>query len=298
MTFQRIAAPAAATLTLLALLVLPAGAGGAVASAPTSAQRTLSELERAHDARLGVYAVDTGTGRTVAYRADERFAYASTYKALAAAAVLDRTSKADLAKVVRYTAADVVDYSPVTAKHAGKGMPLGEIAEVAITYSDNTAGNLLFRELGGPDGWERIVRCLGDRVTEADRLEPVLNSAVPGDRRDTSSPRALATDLRAYTLGRELDAEDRSLLDTWLRGNTTGNATIRAGVPATWVVGDKTGSASYGTRNDIAVLRPPTGAPIVLAVLTTHDEADAATDDALVARAAAVVARTLRPDAA
>jgi beta-lactamase class A len=227
----------------------------------------------------------------------ERFAYASTYQALAAAAVLDRTSAADLTEVVTYTAADVVSYSPVTGAHAGEGMPLGEIAEAAITYSDNTAGNLLFRELGGPDGWERIVRRLGDRVTEADRLETALNSAVPGDRRDTSSPRALATDLRAYTLGGELDAEDRALLNEWLRGNTTGDATIRAGVPDTWTVGDKTGSASYGTRNDIAVLWPPTGAPIVLAVLSTHDRVDAATDDRLIAEAAAVVTGTLRPDA-
>lgn len=289
MNFQRFAAP------VLVLLTLAGSAHASIAAEPGTVRGAFRSLERAHDARLGVYAVDTGTGRTVTYRADERFAYASTYKALAAAAVLDRTSAADLAEVVPYTAADVVDYSPVTAPHAGTGMPLGRIAEAAITYSDNTAGNLLFRHLGGPEGWERTVRRLGDRVTEADRIETALDTAVPGDRRDTSSPRALASDLRAYALGRELDAEDRTLLTTWLRANTTGNATIRAGVPSTWTVGDKTGSASYGTRNDIAVLWPPTGAPIVLAVLTTHDKATATADDALVANAAALVARTLRP---
>ncbi|WP_035858010.1 class A beta-lactamase [Cryptosporangium arvum] len=268
--------------------------GSAATAAPSDTRDALRRLESTYDARLGVYAVDTGTGRTVAYRADERFAYASTYKALAAAAVLDRTDPADLNRVVRYTAADVVDGSPVTAEHAGRGLPLGRIAEAAITKSDNTAGNLLFRELGGPAGFERELRCLGDRVTSADRLEPALNGAVPGDVRDTSTPRALAADLRAYALGDALDVADRGRLVGWLRGNTTGAELIRAGVPAGWIVGDKTGAAEYGTRNDIAVLWPPSGAPIVLTVLSRKTDADAKYDNALIADAARVVSAELR----
>ena len=124
------------------------GAAAAVA-APVEARGLLSRLEARYDARLGVYAVDTGTGRAVAYRPDERFAFASTYKALAAAALLERTEPADLERVVRYTAADVVDYSPITGPRAGQGMPLSEVAAAAVRNSDNTAGNLLFRELGG-----------------------------------------------------------------------------------------------------------------------------------------------------
>nr|WP_307249184.1 class A beta-lactamase [Catenuloplanes indicus] len=261
----------------------------ALTPAPASATGVYQRLEQRYDARLGVYAVDTGTGRTVTFRPDERFAYASTFKALAAAAVLDRTTDAELRRVIRYTAADLVDYSPVTELHVDEGMTLAAIAEAAITVSDNTAGNLLFRELGGPDGLERALRAIGDRVTSADRIETELNTAIPGDRRDTSTPRALATGLRAYALGGELCRGDREQLTAWLRANTTGAETIRAGVPAGWVVGDKTGSGGYGTRNDIAVLWPPSGAPIVLAVLSTRDTADAAYDNALLADAAAAV---------
>ncbi|GAB7042384.1 MULTISPECIES: class A beta-lactamase [Catenuloplanes] len=270
-------------------IVTAAVAVVALTPATASATGVYQRLEQEYDARLGVYAVDTGTGRTVTFRPDERFAYASTFKALAAAAVLDRTTDAELRRVVRYTAADLVDYSPVTELHVDEGMTLAAIAEAAITVSDNTAGNLLFRELGGPDGLERALRAIGDRTTSVDRIETELNTAIPGDRRDTSTPRALATDLRAYALGGELCRSDRERLTAWLRANTTGAETIRAGVPAGWVVGDKTGSGGYGTRNDIAVLWPPAGAPIVLAVLSTRDTADAKYDNALLADAAAAV---------
>ncbi|MFG1609116.1 class A beta-lactamase [Actinoplanes sp. NPDC049265] len=256
---------------------------------------TFAGLESSHDARLGVYAVDTGTGHTVGYHADRRFAYASTLKTFAVAAMLDRTTGAGLSRVVHYTRDDLVDYSPVTSLHVDEGMTLAAIADAAITVSDNTAANLLFRELGGPDGLERELRAAGDGTTSVDRIEPDLNTAVPGDRRDTTTPRAFGSDLRAYALGRELCPGDRDRLVALLRANTTGNNTIRAGVPTGWTVGDKTGTAAYGSRNDIAVLWPPSGAPIVLTVFSTHDDAGAATDDALLAEATRIAVARLRP---
>ncbi|GIG00089.1 class A beta-lactamase [Catellatospora citrea] len=290
-------AAAAATLTCLIL----SGCKTTTPTTPTpsapapSAVAAFAELETRFDARLGVYAIDTGTGRTVEHRADERFAYASTYKALAAAAVLDTTTAEQLDRVVHYTAADLVTYSPVTDKRVQTGMSLREIADAAVRYSDNTAGNLLLDHLGGPDGFERSLRGIGDRTTDAARHETELNQAAPGDTRDTSTPRALATDLRAYALGDGLADDDRTVLNDWLRGNTTGAKLIRAGVPTGWQVGDKTGAAAYGTRNDIAVVWPTDGAPIVLAILSSHDEQDATYDDALIAQAAAAAVTALRP---
>ncbi|MET8307071.1 class A beta-lactamase [Micromonospora sp. NPDC005173] len=267
-----------------------------VATSPSApaARPDFALLEAEFDARLGVYAIDTGTGRTVEHRADERFAYASTFKALAAAAVLDATSTAELNQVVRYTRADLVTHSPITERHAGKGMTPRELGDAAVRYSDNTAANLLLKRLGGPAGFERALRDLGDQVTDPERFETDLNEATPGDQRDTSTPRALATDLRAYVLGDALSAEDRTVLTAWLKGNTTGDKLIRAGVPAAWQVGDKTGSGGYGTRNDIAVVWPPDSAPIVLAILSTRDEKDAEYDDKLIAQAAKVTVETLR----
>ncbi|MET7707462.1 class A beta-lactamase [Micromonospora sp. NPDC005413] len=265
----------------------------ATVTPPPAAPQEFQRLEETFEARLGIYAVDTGTGRRVEYRADDRFAYASTWKALAAAEVLDETTDAELDRVVRYPAQDLVTHSPITGKHVAEGMSLRALADAAVRYSDNTAGNLLLKHLGGPQGFEKELREVGDTVTDAARYETALNEAKPGDRRDTSTARALADDLRAYTVGDALEPADRDLLCGWLRGNTTGGALIRAGVPAGWVVGDKTGTGGYGTRNDIAVIWPPDRAPIVLAVLSSRGEKDASHDDALIAQAARVVVAQL-----
>ncbi|MFI6263851.1 class A beta-lactamase [Micromonospora sp. NPDC051006] len=269
------------------------GPGGTAVATPR-AEQEFRRLETAFDARLGIHAVDTGTGRSVRYRADEGFAYASTFKALAVAALLDRTSTTDLDRVVRYPRADLVAHSPVTEKHVAAGMPLRDLADAAIRYSDNTAANLILRRLGGPRGFEEALRGLGDTTTKAARYETSLNEAKPGDERDTTTPRAFADDLRAYAVGTALSDEDQDLLNGWLRGNTTGDGLVRAGVPDGWVVGDKTGSGGYGTRNDIAVLWPPDGAPIVLAVMSGRSGKDATYDDALIAQATRVAVDTLR----
>ncbi|GGZ60641.1 beta-lactamase [Streptomyces subrutilus] len=297
MTLSRRASLAA--LSALAAAPLVAGAAAPAGAAPRpstdrpSTHRALRDLEEEFGARLGVYAIDTGSGRCVAHRADERFAYCSTHKALTAAAVLDRNSLAELDEVVRYCAADLVANSPITEKHVDTGMTLRELCDAAVRFSDNTAGNLLFAELGGPKAFQAALAALGDRTTRADRVETALNEAVPGDLRDTSTPRALVADLRAYALGDVLPADKRAVLVDWLRRNTTGGRLIRAGVPADWQVGDKTGAGSYGTRNDIAVAWPPAAAPVVLAVLSSRPARDAAYDDALIARAARVVVSAL-----
>ncbi|MBQ1021835.1 class A beta-lactamase [Micromonospora sp. D93] len=263
----------------------------ATANPSTAADRDhqFRRLEERFDARLGVYAIDTGTGHTVQYRPDERFAYTSTIKALTAAEVLDETTDAELDRVVRYSADDLVTYSPITEQHVATGMTLRAIADAAVRYSDNTAGNLLFGHLGGPQKFEKELREVGDKVTDPARYETELNEARPGDRRDTSTPRALAEDLRAYAVGDALEPADRDILVGWLRGNTTGGELIRAGVPDGWVVGDKTGAGGYGTRNDIGVIWPPDRAPIVLAVLSSRDQKDAEYDDVLIAEATKAV---------
>lgn len=252
-----------------------------------------AQLERRFDARLGVYALDTGSGREVAHRADERFAMTSTFKAIAAAAVLDRTPPAHLDERVRFTAADLVEFSRVTERHLADGLTIRELCDAAIRFSDNTAGNLLLDDLGGPGEITAFARALGDPVTRLDRREPALNSAVPGDERDTTSPRAVAGLYRELVLGERLDAPDRALLTGWLVGNTTGGGRIRAGLPAGWRVGDKTGGGSHGSVNDVAIAWPPDRAPIVLATLSTRQAVDAVADPALLAEAARLVVDAL-----
>ncbi|NEN78951.1 class A beta-lactamase [Nocardioides zeae] len=288
-------APAASPSVGAPSVAAPSVAAPSVAVAGVPSERAaaarFAALERQYDARLGVVALEVDTGRVVAHRPDERFAFASTVKALQVGALLRTATEADLDRTVRWTEDDLVTYSPVTEQHVADGLTVRELADAAVRYSDNTAANLLFDELGGPAGLTAELRRIGDTTTTSVREEPDLNTAVPGDVRDTSTPRALARSLASYTLGCVLAPDRRAELVDLLVRNTTGDALVRAGAPDGWTVGDKTGSAAYGTRNDIAVAWPPAGSnrsPVVIAVLTSGDEADDPTHDALVADATRV----------
>jgi beta-lactamase class A len=289
---RRRAVLGAALLLPLAGCAAPAAPPPPAPAAPLAPAGTdrLAELERRFDARLGVYAMDTGSGREVGHRADERFAMCSVFKVLAVAAVLDRNPPEHLDQRVYYRASDLLDHAPVAEQHVADGMTIRELCDAAIRYSDNTAANLLLADLGGPNEITAFARSLGDDVTRLDRIEPDLNSAIPGDERDTTTPRAIAGTVRTLVVGDRLEPADRALLTDWLVDNATGDARIRAGVPAGWRVGDKTGTGSYASANDVAVMWPPGAPPIVLAVLTSRAAEDADVDDALLAEAARVVA--------
>ncbi|GFH34175.1 class A beta-lactamase [Streptomyces pacificus] len=259
----------------------------------------LSELERTHSARLGVFARNTRTGRTVAHRADELFPMCSVFKTPAVAAVLrdlDRNGEF-LGKRIHYTEQDTEEsgYAVITgrAENLANGMTVEELCDAAIRYSDNAAANLLLRELGGPSAVTGFCRSLGDDVTRLDRWEPGLNSAEPWRAEDTTDPRHIAETYSRLVLGDALAGPDRQRLTGWLLNNTTGTLRLRAGLPDDWTLGDKTGAGAYGTNNDVGIAWTPDGSPVVLAVLTTKPQPDAAPDNELVARTAQLLADEL-----
>lgn len=278
--------------TLLVAVVLgcvPAEAVGGQRTAPDFAS-----LERRFDARLGVDAIDTGSGAEITHRADQRWAYCSTMKVFAAAEVLRRNPSEGLNRRITYGHADLVTNSPVTEQHVDDGMTLRELLRAAVRESDNTAQNLLLRELGGPAGLRRALRAFGDDTSHADRYEPELTETAPGDIRDTSTPRALATDLRRVVLGDVLPGQHRAMLRSDMRDSPLTAKLIQAGMPRDWGIEDKSGAGDYATRNDIAVLYPPHRAPIVLVLLTDRARKTAQYDDALIADAARVTIDALR----
>jgi beta-lactamase class A len=255
-----------------------------------------ADLERRYDARLGLSAVNVHTGRVLQHRQDERFAMCSTFKTYAAAALLreHRLDSGYFGKVIRYARADLVENSPVTETRVDVGMTVADLCHAAITRSDNTAGNLLLRELGGPAAIAPFARSIGDGTTRLDRWETELNSAIPGDERDTTTPAGIAAGFRALVLGDALGQPERDQLTNWLLANTTGNERIRAGLPSTWRTGDKTGTGSYATANDVAVTWADNGNPIVIAVLTSRPRQDDKANNALHADTARIVAEALR----
>ncbi len=242
-----------------------------------------------------MFAYNVRTRRSVTHRADELFPICSVFKTLAAAAVLrdlDRHGEV-LAKRIHYTEADLVANSDKTEENLATGMTVGELADVAIRFSDNTAGNLLLRELGGPTAVTRFARSLGDRVTRLDRWETELNSAEPWRVTDTTSPRAIGRSYARLVLGDALNHRDRDLLTHWLLNNTTSVNRFRAGLPPTWAIADKTGGGFYGANNDVGIAWTEDGTPLVLAVQTTLPERDAAYDHALIVETAKLLAETL-----
>lgn len=254
-------------LTAASISALPALA---LAAAPSG----FAALEEGLDGQIGVYAIDTGSGREVAWRADEAFPMCSTFKAVLAASLLERSVKNPklMQKRIRYDKSALLNHCPITEKHLHDGMTIEELCAATVAYSDNAAANLLLKEIGGPAELTAYLRSIGDQTTRLDRWEPELNTAIPGDLRDTTTPRAMSTTLRKLALDGALPAAQQSRLQEWLIGNTTGDERIRAGVPTGWKVGDKTGTGAYGATNDIGVLWPAGRAPIVLSIYLRRNQ--------------------------
>ncbi|MGF3024233.1 class A beta-lactamase [Methylobacterium aquaticum] len=268
-------------------------AAQSVEAAEDAAAR-LAQLERRDGGRLGVEVRDTATGRRFGHRADELFPLCSTFKALAAAAVLARADKGqdDLNRRITYTRDALLSYAPVTGKHVETGMTLAELCAAAVVWSDNTAANLMLDRLGGPAGITAFARAHGDTVIRLDRTEPTLNTAIPGDPRDTTSPAAMVGLLDTILLGQVLSAESRARLTGWMQESPTGLKRLRAGLPEGWRTADKTGTGDNGTANVVALIRRPDGAPILAAVYLTGSPAEPAARDALHAEIGRLIARS------
>jgi beta-lactamase class A len=240
------------------------------------AHKRLAEIEAREGGRLGVFVRDTGDGARIEHRADERFPMCSTFKLLTAAAALKRVDDGAerLDRTIAYGPNDLLEYAPIAKAHVAEGgMTVADLCAAAIDWSDNTAGNLVLQSIGGPAGFTAFARSLGDEVTRLDRNEPTLNESLPGDPRDTTSPRAMAADMQKVLLGDALSDQSRRQLEAWLIDDKVGDKRVRAGLPHSWRIGDKTGSGDHGTANTIAIIRPPDQAPILAAIYYTESSA-------------------------
>ncbi|HEY0368388.1 MAG TPA: class A beta-lactamase [Chthoniobacterales bacterium] len=243
--------------------------GGQARGASEAAQ--FIELEKQTSARVGLAVIDSSSSRTISYRADQRFLMCSTFKVLAAAAVLKAVDegKDSLDRFVSYTEAQLLSYAPVTRAHVQEGgMELKALCAAAVEQSDNTAANLLLETIGGPKGWTEFARSLGDNVSRLDRLEPELNAPAADEEMDTTAPAAMCQNLQRLFTSDVLSQESQKRLEQWMRNCTTGLQLIRASLPPEWRAGDKTGRSGDGTTNDIAVARRPGRGPVFLAIYT------------------------------
>lgn len=256
-----------------------AGTPGRALAAPPSeppVEQLIAGLEQAHNAVIGVYAVNLISGVTIAHRARDPFAMCSTFKTYAVARVLEMVGRGQLTldQPVLVDPAAVVANSPRTGPRAGTEMTLSELCQAALQVSDNTAGNLLLQTIGGPPAITAFARSIGDQQTRLDRWETDLNSAIPGDVRDTSTPEALGSGYRALLSTEAPGPSTRQTLLDWMRANET--SSMRAGLPPGWTTADKTGSGGYGTANDVGIAYGPDGQHVLLAMMTRSQADDPA----------------------
>jgi beta-lactamase class A len=239
----------------------------------------LNDLEERHGGRLGVAALDIGSQRRVSWRGQERFAFCSTFKAFLAVATLERVQREEeqLDRAVPVTRADMIPHAPVTEKAIGRTLTIRELMQAAVEVSDNPAANILIREMGGIAVWRSWWPTFGDTTTVISRLEPDLNTALPNDPRDTCLPDQTIANIRELAFSDRLTPEHDQLISGWMIASPTGPNRIKAGAPQGWTVAHKTGTGSNGATNDIGMLTPLSGSPVLMAAYFTG--APEATDD-------------------
>ncbi|PNE59692.1 class A beta-lactamase [Paraburkholderia fungorum] len=232
-----------------------------------AAESPLADIERRRGGRLGVFAIDTGSGRTLCHRADERFLMCSTFKGLLAAQILARIDSGAerLDRLVHYTQKDLIFTSPVTKTNVARGaLSIDALYRAVLVESDNTAAILLMRSAGGPAALTRFVRGLGDTVTRSDRYEPDSNRY--RGVLDTTTPKGIATTAQRLLLADVLSAGSRAQLERGMTDCKPGLNRIRAVLPAGWQAADRPGTSVDSETNDYALVRPPGRAPLLVAV--------------------------------
>jgi beta-lactamase class A len=244
------------------------------AEPPSSVDTSIQGLEQRHNALVGIFATNLVSGKTVAHRAQDPFAMCSTFKGYASARVLQMAQQRELSldDKMFVDPASILPNSPVTEPRAGEQMTLADLCQAALQQSDNAAANILLSRIGGPQAITAFARSIGDERSRLDRWETELNSAIPGDLRDTSTPEALGGGYRALLDGDVLAPPGRRLLEDWMRANQT--SSMRAGLPPHWTTADKTGSGDYGSTNDVGIAYGPEGQRVLLAILTRSQAND------------------------
>ncbi len=264
-----------------------------ISESSTTYQAKFAQLESSANGRLGIMAINTANNQQLEYRGNELFPFCSTGKVMVVGAILKASESNPqlMQRQLHYSKQDTESsgYAPITGQHIKDGMSVNGLSQAAIAYSDNGAMNQLLQLLGGPQAVTSYARSLGDNKFNLVRTEPQLNTAIPSDERDTTTPTAMALSLQKLSLGTALDKKQQLQLQEWLKANTTGDKRIRAGVPKGWTVGDKTGTGSYGTTNDVAVIWPPHAKPIFLVVYFTQNKKDAKPNDQVIAQTTKIV---------
>lgn len=148
------------TVTRLTLLLVLLGAAGPKAPDPEPLQARIAKLAASFPGEMGVAVRDLSTGREIAVRGDTRFPTASLIKLAVMVETYHRFAEGTLSKdkVVEVAEADRAgdESVPLNMLHPGIRVTVGDLLNLMIAYSDNTATNLLVREVGAANADKRM----------------------------------------------------------------------------------------------------------------------------------------------
>ena len=236
--------------------------------------RQIQSLENQLKARMGAVVLSADGDTLWQYQTDQRFALTSTFKTLLCAQLLNTPGAAD--KAVTMANDDLVSYAPVMEKRIGDTVTGAELCAITLASSDNSAANLLLKLLGGPDQLTAFLRQQGDNITRLDRMETELNSAIPGDLRDTTTPNAMARTLQHLLLGQGLSKPAQQQLRQWMINNQVADGLLRSVLPDGWGIADRSGAGGNGARAITALVWPEEQAakPWIIAIFIAETDAE------------------------
>ncbi|GAA4649947.1 class A beta-lactamase [Kistimonas scapharcae] len=245
------------------------------AASSDSVEQVINRVEKTLHAHVGVSVYDTATQKHWSYNGDERVPLMSTFKTLACAKLLNDVAKGrvTLHHPVTVEKASLVSWSPVLEKYSGQTITLEQACVATLQMSDNSAANIILKQIGGPEALTQYLRDLGDTTTRLDRYETELNEARPGDPRDTTTPNAITATLNALLFGKALSSEAQKQLTQWMKDNQVADSLLRSVLPAGWQIADRSGAGGYGSRGITAVVWAENHAPFIVSIYITQTNA-------------------------
>ena len=240
----------AVSLALLAFVAQPVAA----ASSPSlsTLEQQLSSMVASKSADVGIAALDLNTGETVSIKGNTPFPMASTVKVAIAALYLAQVDNG------RRSLDDTIN-----------GQPVRSLMRRMLVFSDNTAADILFKDVGGPRAVHDWLSDNGVQGVHVDRTIAQLLSAKRDlwDRRDSATPVAMVDLLRRIYKGDLIKPESRNYLLGLMAQCETGKNRMKSMLPYGTLVEHKTGTLT-GLADDVGFITLPDGRRVVVAIYT------------------------------
>lgn len=254
----------------------------------------IEQISQAALGRVGVKATVLETGESVTLNGNQQFPMQSVYKFPIAMAVLARVDqgKLKLDQKIRVETSDVLQGSRILdLKSQGMEFSLAQLLKYMVSESDNTASDVLLKQVGEPRIVTEYLRGLGVNDIVVANTEKELAQDTAVQYRNYATPDAAVVLLRAFHEGKGLSKSSQALLLQLMTETTTGPKRIKGLLPEGTVVAHKTGTSSTvngvtAATNDVGLVTLPNGRHMAIAVFVSDSAANDAVREEVIAKVA------------